>query len=85
MWRALVDLRGINGLDEPRKFRATDTMRESNDYDHETSTDLSTNQFPLIALAVALAGALLFAGCCTTDGGGIGVRNLDYSGHLHRH
>lgn len=38
-----------------------------------------------LALAVALAGALLFAGCATTDSSSNDARNSDYSGYQHSH
>jgi hypothetical protein len=41
--------------------------------------------FTFLALAVALAGTLLFAGCATTGDSGSEMRDSDSSGHQHHH
>lgn len=41
--------------------------------------------FSLLALAVALAGTLLFAGCATTESSSNDSWNSNSSGHQHQH
>jgi len=41
--------------------------------------------FTFLALAVALAGTIPFAGCAITGSRGSDTRDSDYSGHQHHH